>query len=407
MGIRTNYKSTLFASYVGYITQAVVNNFAPLLYVTFQKNYGITLKQLSFLAMFNFLVQLCVDYLSAKFVDKIGVRKCLAGSHFMAGAGLILLGILPDILPSAMLGITIAIVFYAVGGGLIEVLVSPVVEACPTKNKSAHMSILHSFYCWGQVLVILLSTIFFMTAGIANWKIMSAVWAIIPIANGILFIFVPLYDTVEQEESGDKLLHLMKSGIFRVLMVMMLCAGAAEIAVSQWASAFAEKGLGISKTAGDIAGPCLFALLMGIARVVYSKLSRKVDLAKYIMFSSALCLAGYIIVAFSPSAVLSLAGVGICGFAVGVMWPGTYSLATQKMPVCSTSVFAFLALAGDAGCSSGPYLVGMVSSAFGDDLKKGMLFAAVFPAVMIIAAVVLLRKTKNDGAHIDKKGQVY
>ena len=395
MGIRTNYKSTLFASYVGYITQAVVNNFAPLLYVTFQKNYGITLRQLSFLAMFNFLVQLCVDYLSAKFVDKIGVRKCLAGSHFMAGLGLILLGILPDILPSPMIGITIAIVFYAVGGGLIEVLVSPVVEACPTKNKSAHMSILHSFYCWGQVLVILLSTVFFMTAGISHWQIMSAVWAVIPIANGILFIFVPLYDTVEPEESGDKLLHLMKSGVFRILMVMMLCAGAAEIAVSQWASAFAEKGLGISKTAGDIAGPCLFALLMGIARVVYSKLSKKVDLSKYIMFCSALCLAGYLIIAFSPSAVLSLAGVGICGFAVGVMWPGTYSLATQKMPACSTAVFAFLALAGDAGCSSGPYLVGMVSSAFGDNLKIGMLFAAIFPVIMIAAALFLLRKSKK------------
>lgn len=397
MGIRTNYKSTLFASYVGYITQAVVNNFAPLLYVTFQKNYSITLRQLSFLAMFNFLVQLCVDYLSAKFVDKIGVRKCLAGSHFMAGLGLILLGILPDILPSPMIGITIAIVFYAVGGGLIEVLVSPVVEACPTKNKSAHMSILHSFYCWGQVLVILLSTVFFMTAGISHWQIMSAVWAVIPIANGILFIFVPLYDTVEPEESGDKLLHLMKSGVFRILMVMMLCAGAAEIAVSQWASAFAEKGLGISKTAGDIAGPCMFALLMGIARVVYSKLSKKVDLSKYIMFCSALCLAGYLIIAFSPSAVLSLAGVGICGFAVGVMWPGTYSLATQKMPACSTAVFAFLALAGDAGCSSGPYLVGMVSSAFGDNLKIGMLFAAIFPVIMIAAALLLLRKSKKHG----------
>lgn len=395
MGIRTNYKSTLFASYAGYITQAIVNNFAPLLYVTFQKNYGITLTQLSFLAMFNFLVQLCVDYLSAKFVDKIGVRKCLAGSHFMAGLGLILLGILPDIMPSAMIGIVIAIVFYAVGGGLIEVLVSPVVEACPTKNKSAHMSILHSFYCWGQVLVILLSTVFFMTAGISHWQIMSVVWAVIPIANGILFIFVPLYETAEPEESGDKLLHLMKSGVFRLLMVMMLCAGAAEIAVSQWASAFAEKGLGISKTAGDIAGPCMFALLMGIARIVYSRLSKKVDLSKYIMFCSALCLVGYIIIAFSPSAVLSLAGVGICGFAVGVMWPGTYSLATQKMPVCSTSVFAFLALAGDAGCSSGPYLVGMVSSAFGDNLKIGMLFAAIFPVVMIIAALFLLRKTKK------------
>lgn len=397
MGIRTNYKSTLFASYVGYITQAVVNNFAPLLYITFQKNYGITLRQLSFLAMFNFLVQLCVDYLSAKFVDKIGVRKCLAGSHFMAGLGLILLGVLPDILPSPMIGITIAIVFYAVGGGLIEVLVSPVVEACPTKNKSAHMSILHSFYCWGQVLVILLSTVFFMTAGISHWQIMSAVWAVIPIANGILFIFVPLYDTAEPEESGDKLLHLMKSVVFRILMIMMLCAGAAEIAVSQWASAFAEKGLGISKTAGDIAGPCLFALLMGIARVVYSRLSKKVNLSKYIMFCSALCLAGYLIIAFSPSAVLSLAGVGICGFAVGVMWPGTYSLATQKMPVCSTSVFAFLALAGDAGCSSGPYLVGMVSSAFGDNLKIGMLLAAVFPLIMIIAALFLLIKTKKRG----------
>lgn len=402
MNLRQNYKSTLFASYVGYITQAVVNNFAPLLYVTFQKDYGITLKQLSFLAMFNFLIQLCVDYLSAKFVDRIGVRICIAGSHFMAGIGLILLGVLPSVLPSPMIGITIAIVFYAVGGGLIEVLVSPVVESCPTKNKEAHMSILHSFYCWGQMLVILLSTVFFMTAGIEHWKIMSVVWSIIPILNGVLFIFVPLYKTVEPEESGDKLTHLLKSGIFRVLMIMMLCAGAAEIAVSQWASAFAEKGLGVSKTVGDIAGPCMFALLMGIARVVYSRLSKKVELTKYIMLCSALCLAGYMIIAFSPSAVLSLIGVGVCGFAVGVMWPGTYSLAAVKMPVCSTSVFAFLALAGDAGCSSGPYLVGMISSAFGDDLKKGMLFASVFPVVMILASARLLKKSKIVHSNIDK-----
>ncbi len=402
MNLRQNYKSTLFASYIGYITQAVVNNFAPLLYVTFQKDYGVTLRQLSFIAMLNFFIQLCIDYLSAKFVDKIGVRTCLVLSHFMAGIGLVLLGVLPSVLPSPITGITIAIIFYAVGGGLIEVLVSPVVEACPTKNKEAHMSILHSFYCWGQMLVILLSTVFFMTSGIEHWKIMSVIWSAIPIFNGILFMFVPLYRTVESEEAGDKLTHLFKSGIFRVLMIMMLCAGAAEIAVSQWASAFAEKGLGVSKTVGDIAGPCMFALLMGIARIVYSRLSKKVELTKYIIICSVMCLAGYLTIAFSPSAVLSLIGVGVCGFAVGVMWPGTYSLATVKMPVCSTSVFAFLALAGDAGCSSGPYLVGMVSSAFGDDLKKGMLFASIFPIVMVFASVKLLKKSKIARGNIDK-----
>lgn len=393
---RLNYKHTLTAGYISFITQAVINNFAPLLFVTFQEDYGVTLSQLAFISTYNFIIQFIMDFLSAKYVDKIGVRKCMVFAHISAAAGLAGLGTLPYVLSNPYYGIVISITLYAIGGGLIEVLASPIIEACPTENKAANMSLLHSFYCWGQVFTILASTVFFFFFNIENWRIMAFIWALIPLCNGVYFSRVPITFESDKTKEKQKISLLFKNKLFYILAVMMICAGASEIAVSQWASAFAEESLGISKTAGDIAGPCFFALLMGTARLLYTKLSLKINLEKYILFCSFLCLAGYLITSLSPYPFMSLIGCGICGFAVGIMWPGTYSIAAKNWYNPTTSLFALFALAGDTGCSTGPLLVGLVSEKFGNNLNAGLFAGSLFPLVMILTVLTLLRYIKSN-----------
>ena len=395
MTIRNNYKHTLTAGYISFITQAIINNFTPLLFVTFQKDWGITLGQLATLSTYNFMIQLLADLVSARYIDKIGVRRAVVFAHISSALGLAGLGVFPFITSDPYHGLFIAITLYAIGGGLIEVLGSPIIEACPTKNKEAHMSLLHSFYCWGQMLAVLGSTLFFHLFSTGSWRIMAFVWAIIPALNSFYFSQVPIYVAPQTDKNDRKLSELLKNKTFYILMVMMLCAGSSELAVSQWASAFAEESLKITKTAGDLLGPCMFAVLMGIARVAYTKLSRIVVLEKYILFCAALCLGGYLIISLAPHPALSLIGCGICGYAVGIMWPGTYSIAAKTWKNPSASMFAFFALAGDMGCSAGPLLVGNVSQAFDNNLKAGLFAGSVLPLIMIIAVSILIADNKR------------
>lgn len=395
MSIRNNYKHTLTAGYISFITQAIINNFTPLLFVTFQKDWGITLGQLATLSTYNFMIQLLADLVSARYIDKIGVRRAIVFAHISSALGLAGLGTFPFITADPYHGLFIAITLYAIGGGLIEVLGSPIIEACPTKNKEAHMSLLHSFYCWGQMLAVLGSTLFFHLFSTGSWRIMAFVWALIPALNSFYFSCVPIYVAPQTDKNDRKLSELLKNKTFYILMVMMLCAGSSELAVSQWASAFAEESLKITKTAGDLLGPCMFALLMGIARVAYTKLSRIVVLEKYILFCAVLCLAGYLIISLAPHPALSLIGCGICGYAVGIMWPGTYSIAAKTWKNPSASMFAFFALAGDMGCSAGPLLVGNVSQAFDNNLKAGLFAGSALPLVMIIAVSVLIADNRK------------
>lgn len=378
------------ASYFGYITQAIVNNFAPLLFVTFQNTFEISLEKIGYLVTVNFCLQLFVDFVAAKFVDKIGYRVCIVAAHVFSGAGLILMGVLPFVFHDPYWGLIVSIMCYAVGGGLIEVLISPIVEACPTDEKSAAMSLLHSFYCWGHVAVILITTLFFETAGIENWRLLACLWAIIPLANAVYFCFVPINTLVSAEDSVP-VKQLFKSKLFWIFVLLMICSGASEQGMSQWSSAFAEMGLNVSKTMGDLLGPCMFAVMMGVSRVFYAAFSAKLNLTKFIAGSCVLCVAGYLIASFSPIPVLALVGCGLCGLSVGILWPGVFSLAAEKMPAGGTAMFAFLALAGDLGCSSGPTLVGIVSGVFNDNLKIGFLAAIVFPVALIIGIIMLRR----------------
>ncbi|MBQ8638308.1 MAG: MFS transporter [Lachnospiraceae bacterium] len=383
MNIRSSFKHTIAASYIGYITQAIVNNFAPLLFLTFHNSYGISLEKIGLLVTVNFGVQLLVDLISAKYIDRIGYRRAIVAAHIFAAAGLIGLSFLPDLFSDPYPGLCMAIVLYAIGGGLIEVLISPIVEACPTDGKSAAMSLLHSFYCWGSVLVVLISTLLFAVFGTGSWKVISCFWAIVPLFNAFYFTQVPINSLSEGHETMG-LRKLLTAPMFWVLALLMVCSGASELAMSQWASAFAESGLNVSKTVGDIAGPCFFAVLMGSSRVFHAKFTDRLNLSRYMGFCAILCIASYLLASLSPIPVLSLLGCGICGFSVGVMWPGTFSLASEKCPAGGTAMFALLALAGDTGCSLGPTIVGFVSGALNDNLKAGLLCAIVFPLLMLV-----------------------
>lgn len=386
------YKWTINACFIGYIIQAIVNNFVPLLFLTFQSSYGIPLSRITLLITVNFAVQLTVDLASVSFVDRIGYRASMLIAHGMSALGLAGLTILPRILPSAYAGLLISVVCYAVGGGLLEVLVSPVMESCPTDNKEKAMSMLHSFYCWGQVGVVLFSTLFFRIFGIDRWWILALLWAIVPVANGILFARVPIAPLIADGEKGMTVRELFGMRAFWLLMLMMVCAGASELSVSQWASTFAEKGLGISKTLGDLMGPMFFALLMGCARAFYGKYGEKVELDRFMTGSALLCVISYLCISLVPVPWIGLLGCGLCGLSVGIMWPGTFSRATASIKRGGTAMFALLALGGDIGCSGGPTLVGLVSGAFGDNLHRGILAGAIFPVVLLAVLFILSRK---------------
>ena len=387
---RWNYNHTLYASYLGYVCQAIVNNLAPLLFLTLQRTYGISLGQITLLVTFNFGVQLLVDLASTLFVDRLGYRRCAVIAHVCCALGLAGLAVLSELLPHPYVGLLAAVCLYAVGGGLIEVLISPIVEACPTEKKDAAMSLLHSFYCWGCVLVIALSTAFLALLGSDSWRMLPLLWALVPAANAMLFSRVPV-NSLTPEGGGMSVRELLRSSGFWLLALLMVCAGASELSMSQWASAFAEKGLGISKTLGDLAGPCFFAVLMGLARVLYAAFSDRISLLGFMRGSCVLCVASYLLAVFASHPALALLGCGLCGLSVGILWPGVFSIAAGRMPAGGTALFALLALGGDLGCSSGPTLVGFVSERAGGVLQVGLLAAILFPLVLLAGSFWLRR----------------
>ena len=389
--MKSKYQKTLIACYLGFITQAITANFAPLLFLTFHRTYQISLGRIAFISTAFFFTQLLVDLFCAKYVDRIGYRRSVIASEVFSASGLIGLAFLPSLLPDPYVGILISVIIYAMGSGLIEVLVSPIVEACPFDNKESVMSLLHSFYCWGSVGVILLSTIFFAIFGIENWRILACIWALIPLYNTFNFISCPI-ESLTEEGEGLSIRQLCHIPIFWIALILMVCAGASEISMAQWVSAYVESALGISKSIGDIIGPCLFAVMMVTSRSFYGKYGEKIDLMKFMIGSGALCLVCYLLSALAPLPFLNLVGCAVCGFSVGIMWPGTISIASKKIPLGGTAMFALLAMAGDLGGSVGPGIVGFVTQNANDNLKVGMLAGCVFPTVLVLSVLLLKRK---------------
>lgn len=390
---RLGFNHTFYASYIAYIVQALVNNFTPLLFVTFSRSYGITLDKIGLLVSLNFIFQLIIDFIAAKVVDKIGYRTSMFSAHLSAGFGFILLAILPEIM-DPYTAILISTLFTAIGGGLIEVTVSPVVEATPsTSTKEAAMSLLHSFYCWGQLFTIAVSTLFFVIFGINNWKIMSVVWAFIPLLNSIYCIFIPISQLTEKGKTLS-FKKLFSNKVFWMFLLIMVCAGSTELTVSQWSSALAEKNLHVSKTVGDLLGPCMFALFMGLVRTLYAKISQKIVIENALLLSGIIGVIGYLMIALFKNPIISLAGCTICGVASALLWPGTLSLSAKTVYGGGTAMFAFLALGGDLGCSIGPGIAGWVSELFGSNLQYGILSGIIFPLGIIIG-VLIYKKNKT------------
>ncbi|MDE6600683.1 MAG: MFS transporter [Lachnospiraceae bacterium] len=391
-----NYKRTLTACYLGFITQAICANFAPLLFLKFHNDYQIPLGQIALISTVFFLTQLIVDILCSYFADRIGYRKCVVASEICAAAGLIGLAFLPDLLPNPLTGIIASVIVYAIGSGLIEVLCSPIVEACPFDHKEAVMSLLHSFYCWGSVGVILLSTVFFAVFGTGSWKWLACIWAVIPLYNIYNFMTCPIEHTTD-DGKGMKISGLLRVPLFWIAIILMVCAGASELSMAQWASAYTESALGFTKSMGDLAGPCMFAITMGISRVIFGKYGGRLDLIRFMMGSGVLCLSCYIAASISNNPIIGLIGCIMCGFSVGIMWPGTISICSGRLPEGGTAMFGLLAMAGDLGGAFGPSLVGNITQNAGNDLRKGMLVGCVFPLVLILSLLILksMRQTKK------------
>ena len=391
MARQNNYKKTLTACYLGFVTQAISANFAPLLFLTFKSTYGITLEKIAMIPMVFYLAQLLIDLAATKFADKIGYRTCVAASQVLSAAGLAAMAFLPDLLSLPFVGILISVVLYAIGSGLTEVLVSPIVEACPFENKDGMMSLLHSFYCWGALGVVLGSTLFFAVFGIEHWRVLTLIWALVPLYNTWNFISCPIERLVEAGKSM-RIRQLLRLPLFWLIIILMICSGASEATMAQWASAFTESALGVSKAVGDLAGPGLFAMFMGISRMLYGKFSEKLNLTKVMLLCGAMCVGCYLLASLSASPILGLTGCALCGLAVGIMWPGSISISSQKCPRGGTAMFAFLALAGDLGATVSPAMVGSLSDQAGGNLKAGLLAATVFPAVLVIGLLILKKR---------------
>ena len=395
--MKPNYQKTLKACYLGFITQAIAANFAPLLFLKFHEDYGISLGRIALISTVFYLTQLIVDVVCAVFVDRIGYRKSVVASEVLSVLGLVGLSFLPDLCGSPFAGILVCVTIYAIGSGLIEVLCSPIVEACPFEHKEAVMSLLHSFYCWGSVGVIVLSSLFFTVFGIGSWRVLACLWALLPLYNIFNFASCPI-ERLTEEGKGMTIFQLFKTPLFWVAVLLMICAGASELAMAQWASAYTEAALGFSKAVGDLLGPCLFAVTMGISRVIYGKYGEKIPLHKYMLVSGALCLGCYLLASLAVDPVFSLIGCIFCGFSVGIMWPGTISIISPRLPQGGTALFAMLAMAGDLGGAFGPSLVGTVSQLNSSDLHSGMLAGSIFPLVLIVALAALSLQSKKTGS---------
>lgn len=393
--MQKNYRKTLLACYLGFITQAICANFAPLLFLTFHKDYQISLGHIALIPTAFFLTQMIVDALCARYVDKIGYRRAIVGSQVTSALGLAGLAVLPEMLGDPFIGVILCVILYAIGSGLMEVLGSPIVEACPFNNKDAVMSLLHSFYCWGSVAVVLLSTVFFAVFGVACWKILACLWAIVPLWNIVNFLRCPIEHLVEDGQ-GMTIRQLCKAPLFWLAVLLMVCSGASELSMAQWASAYAEAALGLSKTLGDLMGPCLFAIAMGFSRVLYGKYGEKVDLTSFMLGSGALCLVCYLLASMTANPIWGLVGCIACGFSVGIMWPGTLSITSARMSLGGTALFALLAMAGDLGGAFGPSMVGYVTQLAGDDLRAGLQVGCIFPIGLMIGLIIMRRMTKKN-----------
>lgn len=386
-------RATKYSCYLAYMTQAIIVNLAPLLFVVFRDEFGLSFTRIGQLILLNFATQIFADLIAMRFAHRLGFRALTIAAHLLCAVGLLLLGILPHTLTSPYLGLCLATLCYAFGGGLLEVVISPIVDAITVDDKASSMSLLHAFFCWGQVLVVIITTLLLRQFGLGTWWLIAMGWAVLPAITLVCFTRVPLPPSIPH--GGQTLLgKLFASKVFLIALLMMLCSGASELSMAQWSSLFAEKGLGVSKTMGDLLGPCLFAFWMGIGRTFYGIYGRHIRLHNALLVTSLGCIACYLVTALSHNPFVGLAACSLTGLCVSLMWPGVFSLSIQRFPAGGTMLFGALALAGDFGCAVGPAMTGKVADLTQGGLKVGLLAATIFP-IALTAGLLLWKNIKK------------
>ncbi len=383
------YKHTIRACYAGTFTMSLVSNLTPLLFVILMDSFGLTFEQVGRLTLVNFMTQIAADLVFSKPVDKWGVRPFVAGGHFLCTIGLVLFALAPMYAPhNTYIWFMVSTVLFSCGGGLLELLLSPIVQAIPGDEKARAMSMLHSFYAWGFILVVVLTTTALGVFGSANWPLIMITWAILPLATGIAFLKVPLAPQVS-EEQRTRTGVLLSSAFFVVVVLGIAAGGAAEVSMSQWISAFTERALGLSKQMGDLVGVCMFALFLGIGRASYGKWGGKTDVTTLMLWGavgSVLCFLG---AALIPNPILAMACCAANGLCVSLLWPGSIVTAAARFPLAGASMFAILAAGGDVGAAFGPWAVGAVADVVPSGLRGGLLVGTIYPAIMVVCMLVV------------------
>ena len=390
---RYSYTHTKISCYLGYTSQAISFSIPPLFFAIFNTRLNMSLSQIAFVIFMCFIIQLIVDAVAVKYVDRIGYRKSMIAGQITAASGLLFLGILPEFMENSYLGFFIAAVFYSIGCGITEVIVSPIIEYLPTKNKAAEMSLLHSSYSWGTVIAILATSFLLVLFGRVNWFVIPVLWALIPFYNIYLCFKVPFPDTIKEHER-TRIKDILLNPMFITAMIVMACAGASEHVIFQWASYFAEIGLNLPKVTGDLIGPCMFGVLSGMARLWFGKYGNKKNLSGALVISGMLCTGCYICIVFSPVPLISVIACGVCGLATGLMWPGTLSLTSQILPKGGTAMFGLLAMAGDLGISCGTWLTGTLGELY--NLKFGFTVSLIFPIILLIGLFVIFKNRDHN-----------
>lgn len=360
MGNPEHYRLTTISCFVGIFAQAVIINLAALLFMPLMRLHGLTYVQLGTLVAVNFSVQVGSDLVFSGLIDRIGFRRLVLPACLVGSLGLFLFALAPVLLPGRVFaGLLAATAVYSAAGGLLEVLLSPIVNAIPNEEKGAAMSLLHSFYAWGQMATIILTTLFLFLVGERHWQWMVGFWALLPLANFLLFLKAPFPPSVPEEHRlnmGDLILKP-----FCLLAFAAIFFGAsAEVLMNQWTSAFMERALLLPKLTGDLFGMCGFALMLGLGRAWHGKYGARFDISKALVAMSALAVLCYLVVALAPGSWPGLLACMVCGFATSLLWPGTLIVASERYPLAGAWMFALLAAAGDVGAGLGPWFTGWV-----------------------------------------------
>lgn len=373
-----SYQLTTISCFVGIFCQAVSSNITAILFIPLMTLYGLSYVHLGLLVGINFTTQVLVDIIASRLVDRYGFRVFVLPSDILAVIGLVLFGLTPVLFDNILTGLVFSTIIFSASCGLQEVMLSPIVNAIPHNDKGPAMALMHSFYAWGQVATIIITTLFLFFFGIENWQVIVFLWALVPLVNFFMFLAAP-FPGVIHENQRMTMRDLILKPFYLVALLAIMGGAATELVMNQWSSTFSEKVLELPKVTGDILGMCGFAVFLGLGRVLYGRYGSKINMNNVLVGSAAAAVVCYIAVAISPLPAISLAACAVCGLAASLLWPGTLVITAEKYPLAGAWIFAILAAAGDIGAASGPFAAGVIT-----DLTRQM------PSILQFAASLQL-----------------